>query len=266
MNNNLSHIEFYTPDIIPSSKQEIVETIVNTMKQQGSIEYSGCADDTVLQESLMNHIGDGDISEYKNLTEENKKKIENIIKETIDVCNTHVTVPLKNYVFVYPYLPTKEDDVFGGVMAVAMYSCVFHLFISPQNWTKESLENTVAHELNHTIYYYNHFDRFNNYNVLDNLLLEGLAENFREQYFDKKITPWANALSREDALKTVDSLKDKLNSTDQKLINEILFGNEKYKKWTGYSVGYWIVKKFIEENPTMSWDDLMKQDIYSFIK
>jgi uncharacterized protein YjaZ len=151
-------------------------------------------------------------------------------------------------------------------MAVALYSCVFHIFISPKDWSKESLENTVAHELNHTIYYYNHFDRFNNYTLLDNLLLEGLAENFREQYFDKKITPWAGALLREDALEITKNLKEKFNSTDKELIKQVLFGSEQYKKWTGHSVGYWIVKKFREENPNVSWNELMKQDIFAFIK
>lgn len=266
MPEKLFHIEFYFPLKEVDSKEKIVSSIISDMKKSGSIEYSGCAEESVLSESLLNHIGNGDMSQYSIFTQDEKESIEKKIADTISKCNEHVTVPLKNYVFVYPYLSTKEDEVFGGVMAVAMYSCVFHIFISPKDWTKESLENTVAHELNHTIYYYHHFDNFNNYTLLDNVLLEGLAENFREQYFDKKITPWAGALSREEALSSVGLLKEKFNNTDQKIIKDILFGNNEYKKWTGYSIGYWIVKKFIEENPSMSWDELMKQDINNFIK
>lgn len=267
MNKDLSQIEFYFPKGNFNNTEEIVDQIIFLMKEKGSTDYSGYADLDLLKQGLLNHIGNGDISGYQSISEEKLKEIENIISDTIEECNEKLSVPTKNFIFVHPYFPTKKDEVFEGVMAVAVYSCVFHLFINIEKATKESIENTVAHELNHTIYYYHHYDDFNNYTLLDEILLEGLAENFREQYFKPEITKWAGALEKDEALQILKDLdKEILKSTDQKVIKDFLFGNEEYKRWTGYSVGYWLVKEFINKNPEMSWEELMKLDKEKFLE
>jgi len=265
MGKDLSKIEFYFPDGEFQDKIAVVDAIISLMQNRGSISYSGFSDVKLLRQSLLDHIGNGSIEKYKKVSEEQKSKIEKVISETIEKCNDKLSVPTKNFVFVYPYFTTKEDHVFEGVMAVAVYSCVFYLFVNLNEYTKESLENTVAHELNHTIYYYHHYDNFNNYTLLDEILLEGLAENFREQYFDHKITKWAGALRKEEAFQILKDLdKDILESKNQKVKKEFLFGNNKYKRWSGYSTGYWLVKEFINRNKDLSWDKLMKTGTKSF--
>jgi uncharacterized protein YjaZ len=267
MNKDLSQIEFYFPQGNFDNKEKIVDSIISLMKEKGSTDYSGYADLDLLKQGLLDHIGKGEVSNYKTISDDKKKEIEDIIFRTIEKCNENLSVPTKNFVFVHPYFPTKEDEVFDGVMAVAVYSCVFHLFINLEQATEKSIENTVAHELNHTIYYYHHYDDFNNYTLLDEILLEGLAENFREQYFDSEITKWAGALDREEALQILKDLDiEILNSRDQKIIKKFLFGNQKYKKWTGYSTGYWLVKEFIKQNTDLSWNDLMKLERDKFLE
>ena len=267
MNKDLSQIEFYFPKGSFNNKEEIVDQIISFMKEKGSTDYSGYADLDLLKQGLLDYIGNGDSSDYQSISEDKQKEIENIISDTVEKCNENLSVPTKNFIFVHPYFPTKDDEVFDGVMAVAVYSCVFHLFINLEQATKESIENTVAHELNHTTYYYHHYDDFNNYTLLDEILLEGLAENFREQHFKQEITKWAGALEKDEALQILKDLnKEILNSTDQKVIRDFLFGNEKYKRWTGYSAGYWLVKEFINKNSEMSWKELMKIDKEKFLE
>lgn len=267
MGNDLVQIEFYFPKSNSNNKAEIVDQIIFSMEEKGSIDYSGYADLELLRQGLLDHIGDGNISNYQSISEDKQKEIEDVILNTIERCNEKLPVPTKNFIFVHPYFPTKEDEVFGGVMAVAVYSCVFHLFINLEQATRESIENTVAHELNHTIYYYHHYDDFNNYTLLDAILLEGLAENFREQYLKPEITKWAGALKEEEALQVITKLDDNLlNTTSQKTIRGFLFGNKEYKRWTGYSTGYWLVKKFIEKNSDLSWEDLMKLERTRFLE
>ena len=55
------------------------------------------------------------------------------------------------------------------------------------------------------------------------------------------------------------------NSRDKNAIKDFLFGKSEYKKWTGYSVGYWLVKEFIEKNNNLSWDEIIKTDPSDFI-
>jgi uncharacterized protein YjaZ len=266
MNKDLSQVEFCFPAGGFKNKGEIADSIISLMKNTGSVDYSGYADAGLLRQGLLDHIGNGNAEKYKEISENQKTEIEKIISETIEKCNEMLPVPIKNFIFVHPYLPAEGDEVFDGVMAVAVYSCVFHLFVNLEQYTKKSLENTVAHELNHTIYYYHHYDDFNNYTLLDEILLEGLAENFREQYFDPNITEWANALNKEEAFDILKTTKGSLESRDHKLIKDFLFGNDEYKKWTGYSVGYWLVKVFKEQKSDLSWDDMVRLNPKDFLE
>ncbi len=259
MSKDLSQIEFYFPDGKFKDKTSIVDSIVSLMKDRGSIDYSGYSDIDLLKQRLLDHVGNGSIEQYKKISEEQKSEIEKTISETIKKCNNKLLVPTKNFVFVHPYLTTEDDKVFDGVMAVAVYSCVFHLFVNLDEYSKKSIENTVAHELNHTIYYYHHYDDFNNYTLLDEILLEGLAENFREQILGGSAAPWAIALAKQDALYVLDEMNEEtLYTKDQIIIKNILFGNNEYQTWTGYSVGYWLVKEFIKNNPDLSWNEIMR--------
>ncbi len=259
MSKDLSQIEFYFPGGEFKNKKEIVNSILSLMKDKGSVDYSGHTDVKSLQTGLIEHIGDADVGTYTQISEEQKTKIEKIISKTVEKCNKELPIPTKNYIFVFPYLPIEKDMVFGGVNGVARYSCVFHVFLSLKSWTQKSLEHTVAHELNHTIYYYHHYDDFNNYKLLDEMIMEGLAENFREQILGGSAASWAIALAKQDALDTLRTINEEtLYTRCQNIIKSILFGNNKYQKWTGYSIGYWLVKEFIKNNPNLSWDEIMK--------
>ena len=268
MSKDLCQIEFYFPEQNLGSQLKMVDSIISLMKDKGSIGYSGYADIELLKQGLLDHIGSGNIEGYKKISEKQKSDIEKVISETIEKCNSILPVPTKNFIFVHPYFSTDQDDKdFGGVMGVAVYSCVFHVFVNFSKYTKQSLENTIAHELNHTIYYYHHYDNLNNYTLLDEILLEGLAENFREQYFNPETATWAGALKKDEAFQILRSLdKDTLESRDQNIIRGFLFGNDKYKKWTGYSTGYWLAKEFMNTNKNLSWDDLMKTNPEEFMR
>lgn len=266
MSKELSHIEVYFPLGEFEDKVDLSEKISEEVESAGSMDYCGYTDRDSLKESLVNHISDGDIEEYRSITDEEENKIREIISNTIEKCDSELPLPTKNYIFVYPYLPTEEDKVFRGNTGVASYSCVFHLFVNPDQYTKEALQDTVAHELNHTIYYYHHYDDFNNYTLLDNLLMEGLAENFKEQFFDSETTPWAGALDKDEAFKVIKDSEDLLDSKDNKAINSFLFGDENHERWTGYSAGYWLVKEYLKSYSDLSWDDIMKLEKEEFLE
>jgi uncharacterized protein YjaZ len=43
-----------------------------------------------------------------------------------------------------------------------------------------------------------------------------------------------------------------------KIYREVFFGSKKYKRWTGYSIGYWLIKKFRIMNPNINWEEIIK--------
>lgn len=262
MSTDLLKIEFYfPPQEHIASKTELVDFIVENIKENGSMEYSGFMDENDLKESISQHIGNGNITTYSKLDDSIKNVIKDQIEATAEKCNSLLPIPTKNFVFVFPFSPTIDDAVFGGTMGVAPYSCVLHVYLSLDKWTPETLSDTIAHELNHTIFYYHHYDEFGHYTLQDEILIEGLAENFREKITNPKISPWASAVERGEVKEILESMRDILLLKDQNTIKGVLFGNSKYKRWTGYSVGYWIAKKFIEDNPNMSWEQIMKTPV-----
>jgi len=265
MNRDLAQIEFNFPKGQFRDKKELTAAIIAQMKENGSTAYSGYANLELLKQGLLDHIGSGNIGQYSDEIYHQKiNELRKVILQTIEKCNSYLAIPTKNFIFINPYLTVDEDEVFEGVMAVAVYSCAFHLFINLSEYSNDSLINTIAHEINHTIYYYNHFDNFNNYSLLDEIILEGLAENFREQLFNPQTSKWAGALSKQQAFDLLEESSDILSSRDKVLIKNFLFGSDKYPKWAGYSAGYWLVKEYLNQHKNLTWNDAMKlpsQDI-----
>jgi uncharacterized protein YjaZ len=261
MQSDLLQIEFYFPNKKDGvkSKEKLADLILGEMREKGSTGRAGFSDEKLLHENILNHIGNASASEYLPLSKAQEQEIKECIEKTVLDCNTHLFIPTKNHIFVFPYLPTEKDAIFEGVMGFAPYSCVFHIFLSPKLWSSKSLANTVAHELNHTIFYYHHYDDFNNYSLLDQMILEGLAENFREFVLEKTPAPWAVALTKDKAFEMVDAMDKKiLFSKDQDLIKDVLFGNNTYSQWTGYSIGYWLVKELLRKKSDLPWELIMK--------
>ncbi|MEX1014213.1 MAG: DUF2268 domain-containing putative Zn-dependent protease, partial [Candidatus Paceibacterota bacterium] len=206
MDSNLLKTNFYFPENLENikNKDDIVKKIVSLMKKDGSIDYAGFSEDKELIDSISKHLGNEEVDSYHRLSDSQKEEIEETIHNSVKKCNEKLPLPAKLFVFIFPWFSSKEEDkYFNGVMGLAPYSCVFHLFINPKTFTKESLRETVAHELNHTVFYYNHYNDLHDYTLLDHCIIEGLAENFREDVMGGDPAPWSIALSEKEAFKTL---------------------------------------------------------------
>jgi len=262
MKNDSFEIRFVNPNVTINknyTKNNLVEDLIKEMIDNSWINFSGYSNENSLKESIYSHIGKGSINEYSKFSTIDKNKIEKIVNETITLCSKKLKIPTKNYIYIYPFIPNKEEvKIFDGVLAIASYSCVFHVFVSAKKYTEFGLKSTVAHELNHTIFYYYNYDKFNKYSLFDNIIMEGLAENFREDVIPGKPAPWSVALDKQTAFKIYENSKDVLDSVDSNDIKNYLFGNKKYKKWTGYSVGYWLIKNMINKTYNNDWNKIMQ--------
>ncbi len=260
MKSDLVKIKFFFPKISRQikNKQELVRLIIEAMRGDGSIKYAGYLREKDLHEDLLRHIGDGDITRYRMLSGKEKKTIGKTIRATIRKCHKKLPIPTNNFIFIFPWFPAKEDAAFKGSFGFAAYSCVLHIFISPESVTQKSLADSVAHELNHTISFYYHFDRYSKWSLLDHVVNEGLAENFREEVLNTKSAPWAVALTEKEAFKALESIRPLLRSKNFRIHQKVLFGGAKYKRWFGYSIGYWLVKKFKKKRAKFSWEEIIK--------
>jgi uncharacterized protein YjaZ len=164
-------------------------------------------------------------------------------------------------IYLFPTLSNFVKEKMDGMLGFAPYTNVMHLYIHEDTLTDKNvsttLQNTVAHEYNHLMRY-EHF--LETETLLDDLIFEGLAENFREAVFPGKQSPWSIALNKNSARETFLNLKPTLlvKNYDFEIYNALFFGNDAYKLWTGYSIGYHLVKDYLNSMEGINWKEIMK--------
>ena len=134
------------------------------------------------------------------------------------------------------------------------------IFINPASLQYDrALSETVGHEFNHTVFLRDKKCT----TLLGSMIFEGLAEHFREQIIGGDQAPWTKIfeLNRAKVIFSEMKLANLLQSTDSKIHRGVFFGNEKYICWTGYTIGYYIVKSFLENNPSLVWKEIMTRQL-----
>lgn len=259
-------IFWYIPEKLESSEQ-IVDDIVQGIKDDGRMEVCGCLSEGYLRSSLEFKLEGVDWDGYPELTSQMKSEIEKEILGVFKLANETLEIPIGQLVYIFPWQDNDPEYGMGGTTGTAQYSCVFHIYIDVRKLSMNALRDTIVHELNHTIYYYRNFERMGEYSLLENIVMEGLAEHFREEVLGGEHAPWAVALEEEEAFVMAKTLAPDWDSTDwDGPIPEVIFGYGKYPKWFGYTLGYWLVKRMRERHPQMMWDELMDVSVEEYRK
>ncbi len=238
--------EYYTPN----SKDKFVKEIANLIKDSDKIGFAGYLTRSMLKNQLRNEIFDN-----KSKPKGSGKVIDDsdlkLIIKTIKKCKKEI--PSKQlHIFVFPTFSDHVIKRMDGATGSTPYHNTFNIFVVPYKFTKVSLENTVCHEYFHAVY------RHDNYKLLDRMINEGLAEHFREHVIGGKRAEWAKAVSSKKCKIIFMKLRSKLKTKNYHLISKILFGSKDYRMWTGYSIGYNIVKDYLK-NTKRSWKDIVKK-------
>ncbi|MCQ6275510.1 DUF2268 domain-containing protein [Bacillus sp. V3B] len=160
-------------------------------------------------------------------------------------------------VFIFPSdinnRKIKRD--FNGKSGLAFQDKLF-LFISEDNEETE-IKALLTHEYNHVCRLAKLQKKEEDYVLLDTIILEGLAENaVRERLGKEFVSTWTSYYSNEE----LDRIWKKLVCPNRNILKadrkhqDILFGLGYYPKMSGYCVGYYLVKNYIEANSLTSKD------------
>jgi hypothetical protein len=258
-----SEIFFYFPE---ESNLKLVPKKVLRMAAEDKVnELMGYSTDGVFLKNYGYQIGTNK-KKVKQPTLKDFEKIKDIIFEFED--KFQKVLPKKNRgsrYFILPWYPNEsESKKFDGSNATATYYRTVHIYIDITSYTKKGILKTLAHELNH-LYFFDSRKSFS-FSIRDMLIMEGLAEHFREYMVGGKVAPWSKALNDKQIISAIKKVEPFFESTKREDYENIFFGSKGFKRWTGYTLGYYLVKRFIKNNKNLSWEKIMKTDIKHFFE
>lgn len=258
----LAKIQFCFPKFSGKNKKAFVDALIRDVPLDKKIGYAGYSKRMHLRNDISWRFANSNIREYRPLPNSKRKRIGKLILSILQKCHRKLPAPVfPLFVFIFPWLGPfdKNDRLMGRVTGFTPYNNTFHIFVSPSEFSSKSLRQTIAHEFNHAAFFHYHPLNPNNQSskqtIRDVLIWEGLAENFTKE-ITKAESPIATALTEEKAVKAFHKLKPMLDTWVKEkndAYETIFFGGSGYKKWTGYSIGYHIVRIFRIAYPKKSW-------------
>lgn len=255
----IADIRFYPSiKLKPKTKSELLRIILKSMSIDGGIQRTGYANKAAWRRDLNVHLGHKNISRYVPLSPSQEKTIKAAIKKALVKCYKALPHPdLPVFVFVYPWIPSANDRIlFDGVMGLSSYYTM-HIFIDAEAYTPSSLRQTIAHEWHHLVFFRLFPEK--HYDLRSHIIMEGGAEIFREEVMGGQHAPWSLAINRKEAARQLRMLKSSLSVKGMQKYREVFFGNKKYKRWTGYAIGYHLVKNFRLKNRRVTWINFTKK-------
>lgn len=97
--------------------------------------------------------------------------------------------------------------------------------------------------------------------LLDQLIMEGRADSFANIVYPEIEVSYRSAFNPSQEKELWEKIKPNLDSTDEDYFQKVFFGDyEEFPVWTGYKIGYNIVKDFIKNNPRVSIEEWTNMD------
>ena len=153
-------------------------------------------------------------------------------------------------------------QVMHGVMGISLGSQATLLFFWPSGEWLSWLAYTATHEYTHLVR--NHlFPRGlaggrpvylktqEPETLLDAMVAEGIADVFARQIYPQLEPRWLKVLSEEEAARIWPRVRRRLRVSDPNEVRRFISGDgDRIPQWTGYCLGYRIVRSYLQRHPT----------------
>lgn len=184
----------------------------------------------------------GNLSNEKSMVFEAVKKAEEYVFPKLGI-NWDIDILVTNRM---RDILIPEDGVGGR----ARTSDFIEFAIDEKKATKAIISEMLVHELCHAARWGKNDEWISS--LFDGVISEGIATYFEAEYVknrEEKTTFIKTIIKRtnEENKTILSELRDRLNSNSYNY-DEIFFnGNERLPRWAGYSLGHYLVKKYLEE-------------------
>ncbi|MBI2578097.1 MAG: hypothetical protein HYW26_00130 [Candidatus Aenigmarchaeota archaeon] len=232
--------------------EDFIEDVLKEILFFSDTGYAGFRQKSALRKHLLWGIGRGRIPPFgKN----DEKRIVRIITAALKKCQK--AVPLSDIkIFIFPTNSRFVKENLSGSSGFCVWKNVITIFVHPKSKWQKSLANTICHEYAHAATSGYH----KNKTLLEAMIDEGIAEDFCESVLSGKPSPWSKALTEKEARTFFRRMKNKLNSKNPNLRQEVLYGSVRYPMWTGYSIGYYIVKNYTRRKGKVIWKKMFLEN------
>lgn len=249
-------IQVFLENLESKNPKKIIQNILNEIQEDGKIGFAGFSNKKALKNTLkkfmFSRVGE-DL--YFKIPSKEIDKILEVSKEILEKLEKYSSN--KKHVFVFPCFDNFTIKKMNGLGGFCPWKNVILIFLNPQKSWENSLKETIIHEFVHSI---SPFYKGGNFSIGEGLIFEGLAENFREKVFGGESAPYSKALNEEEAMEILNEIKDKLNSKNWNEYIEIFYGTKKYALWAGYSIGYYLIKRYLKNKVKINWNELLRGD------
>lgn len=182
----------------------------------------------------------------------NLRNTEHMIKEAVKEAelyafsklniNWDIDLMITNHM---PFVLIPEDGVGGRTY----WSDLITICVDEEKLTKSKMTEMLVHELCHAARWGKNNEWMNT--LFDGLINEGIATYFEAEFaknLEEKTVFIKTILERSDEenKKIFERLRDQLESSSY--VYETIFfnGNDELPHWAGYSLGYYLVKRYLE--------------------
>lgn len=180
----------------------------------------------------------------------NKKEM---IEKTVKVAEEYVFPKLKIDWDIDVLVTNRLHDIIipeDGVGGLTITADFIEFAINQEKATENLISEMLVHELCHAARWGKNNELISS--LLDSIISEGIATYFEAEFIKNRNerTIFIKTIlgrSDEENEKILDQLRDRLDSNEYDY-NAIFFtGNNKLPRWSGYSLGFYLVKKYLEK-------------------
>jgi uncharacterized protein YjaZ len=240
-------------------KKEFIINVINQIHFDDSIGFAGYRDKETLKKFLAWSIyGQECVSRWNRVSiKDCETEITFVLRRCLNVIqNKKITF------FIFPTISTFVIDEMHGTSGFTPWKNTILLNVSRSVGWSTFFRDTVCHELAHALAL--NFNRRKT--IEDDLIFEGIAEHFRESFLNGGKSALVNSISEKKAQQILRDIEPVLKRQDDHLYRELFFGTGKYPLWSGYAIGYYIVKAYLETLPHKNWIAILQQSPSEIIK
>lgn len=218
--------------------------------------------------SVIGQLGDPEPDQLREtLTELDDSRPQEVARQALEVASRSLPRPdLSARMFIFPGdgESTVLVNQLGGVLGFSLGASATLLFVWPRGDWRANLTYNVVHEYAHLVRNLLfprgitggrlvYMKTQQPETLLDAMVAEGISDCFAQECLDGARPRWMDTQDEVEPRRMWPRLHRRFGISDATEIRRFLFGDgDRVPAWTGYALGYMIVRRFLDNNPDAS--------------